>query len=112
MQGNESKRPLQSRIVGRNSVALQQQHIPDHRQCLCGLLEFVANKWLQAVVFAFTAVTEEELSQAMVDGEEITAPPARRSMENGCSASTESSAAESTMETESELLSFGLEETK
>ncbi|XP_048810266.1 cilia- and flagella-associated protein 410 isoform X3 [Lagopus muta] len=58
------------------------------------------------------AVTEEELSQAMVDGEEITAPPARRSMENGCSASTESSAAESTMETESELLSFGLEETK
>uniref|UniRef100_A0A669PRV6 Cilia- and flagella-associated protein 410 n=1 Tax=Phasianus colchicus TaxID=9054 RepID=A0A669PRV6_PHACC len=57
------------------------------------------------------AVTEEELSQAMVDGEEITAPPARRSMENGCSASTESSAAESTMETESELLSFGLEET-
>ncbi|NP_001383099.1 cilia and flagella associated protein 410 isoform 2 [Gallus gallus] len=57
------------------------------------------------------AVTEEELSQALVDGEEITAPPARRSMENGCSASTESSAAESTMETESELLSFGLEET-
>ncbi|XP_021252620.1 protein C21orf2 isoform X2 [Numida meleagris] len=57
------------------------------------------------------AVTEEELSQALVDGEEITAPPARRSLENGCSASTESSAAESTMETESELLSFGLEET-
>ncbi|XP_015726584.1 cilia- and flagella-associated protein 410 isoform X2 [Coturnix japonica] len=57
------------------------------------------------------AVTEEELSQALVDGEEITAPPARRSMENGCSASTESSAAESTVETESEMLSFGLEET-
>uniref|UniRef100_A0A8D0G1L0 Cilia- and flagella-associated protein 410 n=1 Tax=Strix occidentalis caurina TaxID=311401 RepID=A0A8D0G1L0_STROC len=57
------------------------------------------------------AVTEEELSQALVDGEEITAPPARRSVENGCPEATESSAAESTTETESELLNFSLEET-
>ncbi|XP_072724265.1 cilia- and flagella-associated protein 410 isoform X2 [Ciconia boyciana] len=57
------------------------------------------------------AVTEEELSQALVDGEEIMAPPARRSMENGCPESAESSAAESTTETESELLNFSLEET-
>ncbi|XP_068001769.1 cilia- and flagella-associated protein 410 [Melanerpes formicivorus] len=54
------------------------------------------------------AVTEEELSQALVDGEEITAPPARRKVENGC---PESSAAESTAETESDLLNFSLEET-
>ncbi|XP_040469586.1 cilia- and flagella-associated protein 410 [Falco biarmicus] len=57
------------------------------------------------------AVTEEELSQALVDGEEITAPPARRNVENGCPESTVSSAAESTTETESELLNFSLEET-
>ncbi|NXV37478.1 CU002 protein, partial [Rissa tridactyla] len=57
------------------------------------------------------AVTEEELSQALVDGEEIMAPPARRNIENGCLESTESSAAESTTETESELLNFSLEET-
>ncbi|NXP03428.1 CU002 protein, partial [Thinocorus orbignyianus] len=57
------------------------------------------------------AVTEEELSQALVDGEEITAPPAKQSMGNGCPEHTESSAAESTTETESELLSFSLEET-
>ncbi|KAM6258410.1 cilia- and flagella-associated protein 410 isoform 2-T2 [Porphyrio hochstetteri] len=56
-------------------------------------------------------VTEEELSQALVDGEEITAPPARRSVENGCRESAGSSAAESTTETASELLSFSLEET-
>ncbi|KFW93875.1 Protein C21orf2, partial [Phalacrocorax carbo] len=55
------------------------------------------------------AVTEEELSQALVDGEEIMAPPA--TVENGCPESTESSAAESTTETESELLNFSLEET-
>ncbi|XP_005143135.1 cilia- and flagella-associated protein 410 [Melopsittacus undulatus] len=55
------------------------------------------------------AVTEEELSQALIDGEEITAPPARRNVGNGCPESTESSAAEST--TESELLNFSLEET-
>ena len=66
----------------------------------------------QAFVLAFAAVTEEELSQALVDGEEITAPPARRNVENGCPESTESSAAESTTETESELLNFSLEETK
>ncbi|XP_035190156.1 cilia- and flagella-associated protein 410 [Oxyura jamaicensis] len=57
------------------------------------------------------AVTEEELSQALVDGEEITAPPVRRSVENGCPESTEPSAAESATETESELLNFSLEET-
>ncbi|NWW46542.1 CU002 protein, partial [Pedionomus torquatus] len=57
------------------------------------------------------AVTEEELSQALVDGEEITAPPAQRSVGNGCPETTKSNTAESTMETESELLSFGLEET-
>lgn len=61
---------------------------------------------------AFAAVTEEELSQALVDGEEITAPPTRRNVGNGCPESTESSAAESTTETESELLNFSLEETK
>lgn len=60
----------------------------------------------------FAAVTEEELSQALLDGEEITAPPARRSVGNGCPESAEPSAAESTTETESELLNFGLEETK
>ncbi|NXY81229.1 CU002 protein, partial [Alcedo cyanopectus] len=57
------------------------------------------------------AVTEEELSQALVDGEEITAPPARRKVENGHPESTTSSAAESTTETESEVLNFSLEET-
>lgn len=61
---------------------------------------------------AFAAVTEEELSQALVDGEEITAPPARGSVENGCRESTGSSAAESTTETASELLNLSLEETK
>lgn len=61
---------------------------------------------------AFAAVTEEELSQALVDGEEITAPPVRRSVENGCPESAESSAADATKETESELLNFSLEETK
>ncbi|NXD42125.1 CU002 protein, partial [Copsychus sechellarum] len=53
------------------------------------------------------AVTEEELSQALVDGVEITAPPARRSVENGWSECTASSAAGST----TELLSCSLEET-
>ncbi|KFP33951.1 Protein C21orf2, partial [Colius striatus] len=42
------------------------------------------------------AVTEEELTQALVDGEDITAPPARRNVESGCS---------------EELLNFSLEET-
>ncbi|NWR53529.1 CU002 protein, partial [Regulus satrapa] len=40
------------------------------------------------------AVTEEELSQALVDGVEITAPPARRSVENGWSESTAGSSTE------------------
>uniref|UniRef100_A0A8C5U3M9 Cilia and flagella associated protein 410 n=1 Tax=Malurus cyaneus samueli TaxID=2593467 RepID=A0A8C5U3M9_9PASS len=57
------------------------------------------------------AVTEEELSQALVDGVEITAPPARRNVENGWSESTASSAAGSTTEPESELLSCSLDET-
>ncbi|NXN96256.1 CU002 protein, partial [Rhinopomastus cyanomelas] len=57
------------------------------------------------------AVTEEELSQALIDGEEITAPPARRIVENGCPESTQSSVADSTAETESDLLNFSLEET-
>ncbi|NXY16102.1 CU002 protein, partial [Atrichornis clamosus] len=57
------------------------------------------------------AVTEEELSQALVDGVEITAPPSRRIMENGWSESMESSAAGSTTEPESELLNCSLEET-
>uniref|UniRef100_U3KFX8 Cilia and flagella associated protein 410 n=2 Tax=Ficedula albicollis TaxID=59894 RepID=U3KFX8_FICAL len=53
------------------------------------------------------AVTEEELSQALVDGVEITAPPARSSVENGWSESSASSAAGST----TELLSCSLEGT-
>ncbi|NXB18725.1 CU002 protein, partial [Rhagologus leucostigma] len=57
------------------------------------------------------AVTEEELSQALVDGVEITAPPARRSVENGWSESSASSAAGATTEPQSELLSCSLEET-
>ncbi|NXP27674.1 CU002 protein, partial [Scytalopus superciliaris] len=56
------------------------------------------------------AVTEEELSQALVDGVEITAPPARRHVENGWAESMESSAAGSTAEPGSELLSSSLEE--
>ncbi|XP_027571422.1 cilia- and flagella-associated protein 410, partial [Pipra filicauda] len=65
----------------------------------------------QAFVWAFAAVTEEELSQALVDGVEITAPPARRNVENGWAECTESSAAGSTMEPGSELLGSSLEET-
>ncbi|NWX28213.1 CU002 protein, partial [Notiomystis cincta] len=57
------------------------------------------------------AVTEEELSQALVDGVEITAPPARSNVENGWSESTASSAGGRTTEPESELLSCSLEET-
>ncbi|NWI61167.1 CU002 protein, partial [Calyptomena viridis] len=56
------------------------------------------------------AVTEEELSQALVDGVEITAPPARRDVENGWAKSLESSAAGSTAEPGSHLLSCSLEE--
>lgn len=61
---------------------------------------------------AFAAVTEEELSQALVDGVEITAPPARRSVENGWSESSACSTAGATTEPRSELLSCSLEETK
>ncbi|NWU36768.1 CU002 protein, partial [Hylia prasina] len=57
------------------------------------------------------AVTEEELSQALVDGVEITAPPARRSVENGWAECTASSAAGSAAEPDCELLSCSLEET-
>ncbi|NXS90337.1 CU002 protein, partial [Erpornis zantholeuca] len=57
------------------------------------------------------AVTEEELSQALVDGEEITAPPARGSVENGWSESCACSTAGATAEPQSHLLSCSLEET-
>ncbi|NXA06079.1 CU002 protein, partial [Sapayoa aenigma] len=57
------------------------------------------------------AVTEEELSQALVDGVEITAPPARRDVENGWAEPSESCAAGSTAEPGSQLLSCSLEET-
>lgn len=86
-------------------VTLEQQCLPLCKHDLLGCWSSLQ----QAFVLAFAAVTEEELSQALVDGEEITAPPARRSVENGC---PESSAAESTTETERELLNFSLEETK
>ncbi|NXL16803.1 CU002 protein, partial [Setophaga kirtlandii] len=56
------------------------------------------------------AVTEEELSQALVDGVEITAPPARSPVENGWS-STASSATGATTEPQSQLLSCSLEDT-
>ncbi|XP_071422272.1 cilia- and flagella-associated protein 410 [Pithys albifrons albifrons] len=56
------------------------------------------------------AVTEEELSQAQLDGVEITAPPARSNVENGWAESTESSAAGSTTEPGNDLLSSSLEE--
>ncbi|KFP82426.1 Protein C21orf2, partial [Acanthisitta chloris] len=55
------------------------------------------------------AVTEEELSQALVDGMEITAPPARGSVENGWAEDTDSSAAGSMAEPESQVLSFSLD---
>ncbi|NXN84133.1 CU002 protein, partial [Bombycilla garrulus] len=58
------------------------------------------------------AVTEEELSQALVDGVEIKAPPAHGSVENGWSESTASSAAGSATEPDSELLSCSLETNK
>nr|XP_014427815.1 protein C21orf2 isoform X2 [Pelodiscus sinensis]XP_025039289.1 protein C21orf2 isoform X1 [Pelodiscus sinensis] len=61
------------------------------------------------------AVTEEELSQALVDGEEIAAPPAQRSLEQGCPEATESSATECATEgptePEREQLNFSLGET-
>ncbi|NXA41330.1 CU002 protein, partial [Eudromia elegans] len=54
------------------------------------------------------AVTEEELSQALRDGEEITAPPARKDVENGC---REAGTAAVAAEPEGGLLAFSLEET-
>ncbi|KAF2983222.1 hypothetical protein EK904_000389 [Melospiza melodia maxima] len=56
------------------------------------------------------AVTEEELSQALVDGVEITAPPARSPLENGWS-STACSTAGATTEPQGQLLSCCLEDT-
>ncbi|NWT18217.1 CU002 protein, partial [Vireo altiloquus] len=52
------------------------------------------------------AVTEEELLQALVDGVEITAPPARRSMESSCS-----EPCGATTEPQSHLLTCSLEQT-
>uniref|UniRef100_A0A8D0EB27 Cilia- and flagella-associated protein 410 n=1 Tax=Salvator merianae TaxID=96440 RepID=A0A8D0EB27_SALMN len=57
-------------------------------------------------------VTEEELSHAQVEGEEITAPPAKLGVDSCCqSFTTESSMTESTVENENEVLNFSLEET-
>ncbi|XP_062987603.1 cilia- and flagella-associated protein 410 [Elgaria multicarinata webbii] len=57
-------------------------------------------------------VTEEELSHALLEGEEITAPPAKSVVDNCCqNSTTESSVTESTVENENELLNFSLEET-
>lgn len=56
-------------------------------------------------------VTEEELSHALLEGEEIKAPPAKSDV-NCCQSSTmESSVMEGTMENENELMNFSLEET-
>ncbi|NWV45517.1 CU002 protein, partial [Daphoenositta chrysoptera] len=57
------------------------------------------------------AVTEEELSQALVDGVEIKAPPARRSVESGWAESCARGAAGAAAEPRGELLRCGLEET-
>ncbi|XP_003218464.2 cilia- and flagella-associated protein 410 isoform X1 [Anolis carolinensis] len=57
-------------------------------------------------------VTEEELSHALLEGEEITAPPSTANTEHCCQNTTiESSMAESTVENENELMNFSLEET-
>ncbi|XP_072496968.1 cilia- and flagella-associated protein 410 [Notamacropus eugenii] len=57
-------------------------------------------------------VTEEELSQALIEGEEITAAPARQASENGHpELSSELSTIDSTVDTEGDLLSDGMEET-
>uniref|UniRef100_A0A8D2MGM9 Cilia and flagella associated protein 410 n=1 Tax=Zonotrichia albicollis TaxID=44394 RepID=A0A8D2MGM9_ZONAL len=61
----------------------------------------------QALAVSLAAVTEEELSQALVDGVEITAPPARSPVENGWS-----STAGATTEPQSQLLSCCLEDTR
>ncbi|KAM6441891.1 cilia- and flagella-associated protein 410 isoform 1-T1 [Liasis olivaceus] len=55
-------------------------------------------------------VTEEELSHALLEGEEITTPPVKTDVDSCCQYSnTESSTTEST--TENELVNFSLEET-
>ncbi|XP_066476888.1 cilia- and flagella-associated protein 410 [Tiliqua scincoides] len=57
-------------------------------------------------------VTEEELSHALLEGEEIMAPPAKPDVKNCCqNSTTESSVMEGTMENENELMNFSLEET-
>ncbi|XP_061492550.1 cilia- and flagella-associated protein 410 isoform X2 [Rhineura floridana] len=57
-------------------------------------------------------VTEDELSHALLEGEEITAPPAKLDVENSCqNFTTESSVMESTVENENEVMNFSLEET-
>ncbi|XP_020643149.3 cilia- and flagella-associated protein 410 [Pogona vitticeps] len=57
-------------------------------------------------------VTEEELSRALVEGEEIVAPPDKSDIDGCCQNSTiESSVTESTVENENDLMKFSLEET-
>ncbi|XP_015262349.1 PREDICTED: protein C21orf2 isoform X2 [Gekko japonicus] len=57
-------------------------------------------------------VTEEELSHALLEGEEITAPPAKLDLDNCCQNTTmESSVTDSTAESENDLMNFSLEET-
>lgn len=61
----------------------------------------------------FAVVTEEELSHSLLEGEEITSPPAKLDVENFCqNSTTESSVTESTAENENEVMNFTLEETK
>ncbi|XP_043819088.1 cilia- and flagella-associated protein 410 isoform X4 [Dromiciops gliroides] len=58
------------------------------------------------------SVTEEELSQALIEGEEITAAPARQASENGhAELSCELSTVDSSADMESDLLSDSMEET-
>ncbi|KAJ7324994.1 hypothetical protein JRQ81_018014 [Phrynocephalus forsythii] len=57
-------------------------------------------------------VTEEELSHALLEGEEIVAPPDKSDMDSSCqNSTTESSVTESTVENGNELMKFSLEET-
>ncbi|KAH0623929.1 hypothetical protein JD844_007139 [Phrynosoma platyrhinos] len=57
-------------------------------------------------------VTEEELSHALLEGEEITAPPSKVDTDHCYQNSTmESRVTESTVENENELMNFSLEET-
>lgn len=58
-------------------------------------------------------VTEEELSHALLEGEEITAPPTKLDLDKCCQNTTdESSMTDFTTESENELMNFSLEETK